>query len=128
VCPEDEGVWKSPPKDIHWQTVHKMLDEQAEKLIRVVDRAAVDKSLYIDTEGLRLYVASAERRQQFPQRMPLAYLVRNLSSQPHATRRLCHVETTSHSGHSRTAGSKQNRHPGRNPACTQGLQDHLGRH
>jgi hypothetical protein len=52
VCPEDEGVWKSRPKDIHWQTGHKMLDEQAEKLIRVVHRATVDKSLDIDTEGL----------------------------------------------------------------------------
>jgi formylglycine-generating enzyme required for sulfatase activity len=73
------------PKEIHWQELHRILDEKAKKIIQIVDRSRVDSSLYIDTAGLRLYVASAECRTRFEQlrgeseeRITLAYFVRNL--------------------------------------------------
>ena len=85
ACPKGEDVWKLPPQDLHWQTLHKMLDEKAGQLIKVAERANVDRSLYIDTEGLRLYVESSECRERFRQlpaesedRITLAYFVRNL--------------------------------------------------
>jgi formylglycine-generating enzyme required for sulfatase activity len=84
-CPADETVWQLPPSQIHWQDLHRRLDEKAAALIRVVDRTQVDPSLYIDTEGLRLFVASAACRQKFAMlpresqtAVTLPYLVRNL--------------------------------------------------
>ncbi len=85
ACQDDPNTFKLPPKDIQWQELHSILDEKAAMIIRVVDRSQIDVSPYIDTEGLRLYVASAECRKQFAQlpresedRITLAYLVRNL--------------------------------------------------
>ena len=85
TCPVDEQVWKLPPKDLHWQELHRIIDERAAQLIQIVDRSEIDESLYIDTEGLRLHVASAECRKRFEQlpresedRITLAYFVRNL--------------------------------------------------
>ncbi|MBI3463151.1 MAG: SUMF1/EgtB/PvdO family nonheme iron enzyme [Planctomycetes bacterium] len=85
TCPDDEGVFKLPPKDLHWQQLHKMLDEKSQKLIQVVDRAKIDTAMFIDTCGLRLYVSSPQCRKRF-QELPLEsnesitpdYFVRNL--------------------------------------------------
>ena len=89
-CPDDEAVWNLPPKDLHWQAVHKMLDAKAGQLIQVVRRDSVDPALYVDTEGLRLYVASAECSERFRQlptestdQITLAYLVRSLLLRRH---------------------------------------------
>jgi formylglycine-generating enzyme required for sulfatase activity len=85
ACPDGADVFQLPLKDLHWQELHRILDEKAGKLIQVVDHSQVDSSLFIDTEGLRLYVASATCRQRFEQlpresadQITLAYLVRNL--------------------------------------------------
>ncbi len=85
ACPDGADVFKLPPKDLHWQELHRILDEKAGQLIQIVDHDQVDSTLFIDTEGLRLYVASAECRTRFEQlpresaeQMTLAYLVRNL--------------------------------------------------
>ncbi len=84
-CPDDAGVWKLPPKGVHWQTLHKMLDEKAGQLIKVVDRNKVDPSIYLDIEGLRLYVSSRDCLKKFKQlqqdsseRITPGYLIRNL--------------------------------------------------
>ncbi|MBI5757456.1 MAG: SUMF1/EgtB/PvdO family nonheme iron enzyme [Planctomycetales bacterium] len=85
ACPDGADVFKLPPKDLHWQELHRILDERAGQLIQIADRSQVDSSLFIDTEGLRLFVASAACRTRFEQlpresvdQMTLAYLVRNL--------------------------------------------------
>lgn len=85
VCPDNADVWKLPPEGIHWQQLHKMLDEKAHALIQVVERDQVNPSLFLDTEGLRLYGSSSECLkiyQQLPlesrERITLAYLGRNL--------------------------------------------------
>jgi formylglycine-generating enzyme required for sulfatase activity len=84
-CSDDASVFELPPQDLPWQELHRMLDDKASKLIQIVDRSQVDSSLYIDTEGLRLYVASAACRQRFEElprdsgdQITLNYLVRNL--------------------------------------------------
>jgi formylglycine-generating enzyme required for sulfatase activity len=85
VCPDKADVFKLPPNDLHWKDLHKLLDEKAQQLIRVVDRPKLDPSLYLDTEGLRLFVSSRECLQallQLPlessKQITLAYLIRNL--------------------------------------------------
>ncbi len=90
LCPEDDDVFKLPPKNIHWQELHRILDEKAEKLIRLVDRSQVDSRFVLDTCGLRLYVSSAKCLEKFRQlpltsdgQITLAYLVRNLLSRRH---------------------------------------------
>jgi len=90
-CPADENVWKLPPKGLYWKTLHKMLDEKAEQLIKVTDRADVDQSLYLDIEGLRLYVSSRECLKTFSElpaesseRITSGYLIRNLLGRRHA--------------------------------------------
>jgi len=85
VCRDKADVLRLPPKDLHWKELHKLLDDRARQLIRVVDRSKIDLSLYLETEGLRLYVASPECLKML-QRLPpesneqitLAYLIRNL--------------------------------------------------
>jgi len=90
-CPADETVWRLPPKGLHWQKLHQMLDGKARQLIKVTDRAKVDQSLYFDIEGLRLYVSSRECLQTFRQlpaesseRITSGYLIRNLLGRRHA--------------------------------------------
>jgi iron(II)-dependent oxidoreductase len=85
VRPDKADVFKLPPKDLHWQDLHKRLDEQARRLIHVVERSKVDPSLYLDTEGLRLFVSSRECLKAFQllplesnEQITLAYLIRNL--------------------------------------------------
>ncbi len=90
-CPADENVWKLPPKGLYWKTLHKMLDEKAEQLIKVADRDDVNRSLYLDIEGLRLYVSSRECLKTFSRlpaessdRITSGYLIRNLLGRRHA--------------------------------------------
>lgn len=90
-CPTDENVWKLPPKGLYWKTLHKMLDEKAGQLIKVADCDRVDQSLYLDIEGLRLYVSSRECLKTFSQlpaecsdRITSGYLIRNLLGRRHA--------------------------------------------
>jgi len=90
-CPADESVWNLPPKDLHWKKLHQILDEKARLLIKVTDHAGVDQSLYLDIEGLRLYVSSREclkTLKQLPQerskRITSAYLIRNLLGRRYA--------------------------------------------
>lgn len=84
-CPDGADGLQLPAKNLHWQDLHRILDEKGGKLIQIVDRSQIDTSLFVDIEGLRLYVASAECRQRFEQlpresesQITLAYLVRNL--------------------------------------------------
>ncbi|MFH1924054.1 MAG: hypothetical protein ABIP48_29725, partial [Planctomycetota bacterium] len=90
-CPADESVWNLPPKDLHWQELHQILDEKARQLIKVTDLAKVDQSFYLDIEGLRLYVSSREclkTLKQLPQesgeRITSGYLIRNLLGRRYA--------------------------------------------
>lgn len=92
-CAVDESVWNLPPQGLHWKALHKMLDEQAAQLIEITDRAEVDNSIYLDTEGLRLYVSSHEglrTLKQLPEEssehITLAYLIRNLLGRRYAER------------------------------------------
>jgi len=85
VCPDKVDVFKLPAGELHWQDLHKLLDEKTRRLIQVVDRSKVDPSLYLDTEGLRLFVSSREYLKRFQQLPPepkeqitVAYLIRNL--------------------------------------------------
>lgn len=85
VCPDKADAFKLPPKDLHWQELHKRLDEKTRQLIQVVERSKIDPALYLDTEGLRLYVSSRECLKKFQElplesseQITLAYLVRNL--------------------------------------------------
>jgi len=84
-CPEDESVWKLPPKGLHWQKLHQILDEKARQLIKVADRAKVDQSLYLDIEGLRLHMSSRKCLKTFKElpaesseRITSGYFIRNL--------------------------------------------------
>ncbi len=84
-CPTDQSVWNLPPNQLHWKTLHKMLDDKAAELIKITDRANVNQSLYLDIEGLRLYVSSQEcltTFKQLPQEssehITSGYLIRNL--------------------------------------------------
>ena len=90
-CPADESVWNLPPKGLHWKKLHKMFDEKAGQLIKVADRDQVDQSLYLDIEGLRLYVSSREclkTLKELPaessQRITSGYVIRNLLGRRYA--------------------------------------------
>ena len=90
-CPSDESIWKLPPQGLYWRTLHKMLDEKAGQLIKVADRDKVEQSLYVDIEGLRLYVSSSECLKTFKQlpaesgeRITSGYLIRNLLGRRYA--------------------------------------------
>lgn len=85
VCPEDEAVFRLPPKGIHWQELHRILDEKSGKLIQAVERDKVDRELFLETCGLRLFVSSPQCLEtlkrlplQSEEQLTLAYLVRNL--------------------------------------------------
>jgi formylglycine-generating enzyme required for sulfatase activity len=85
ACPDKADAFKLPRNNLHWQELHKLLDEKAQQLIQVVDRSKIDPSLCLDTEGLRLFVPSRECLEAFQQlplesneRITLAYLIRNL--------------------------------------------------
>ncbi len=85
ACPDKADVFKVPPRDLHWKELHKLLDDKARQLVQVVDRSKIDPALYLDTEGLRLYVSSAtclKKFQQLPlesnEQVTLSYLIRNL--------------------------------------------------
>lgn len=85
VCPADKEAWKLPPKGLPWQELHKRLDYQSAQLIKVECRCGIDPKLFIDTEGLHLYVESPACLQMI-QNLPLessdqvtlSSLVRNL--------------------------------------------------
>ena len=90
--PANGSVWKLPPKGLHWKKLHEMLDGKARQLIKIVDRSKVVPSLYVDIEGLRLYVSSPESRKTFDQlprgsgeRICSAYLIRSLLGRLYAT-------------------------------------------
>ncbi len=90
-CPAAETVWRLPPKGLHWQKLHRMLDEKARQLIKVADRDNVNQSLYLDIEGVRLYASSRECLKTFKQlpqedseRITSGYLIRNLLGRRHA--------------------------------------------
>ena len=85
VCPDKPDVLKLPVTDLHWKELLRLLDEKSQQLIQVVERSAIKESLYIDTEGLRLHVASPqclitlkEPPAESQDRITLPYLVRNL--------------------------------------------------
>jgi len=85
ACPNGADAFRLPRGDGDWQTLHKMLDEKSRQLIQVVERSQVQDSLFLDTQGLRLYVASPECLQELSQlpresddRITPDYLVRNL--------------------------------------------------
>ncbi len=85
TCPDKGEAFQLPPKGLPWQELHKLLDQQSRQLIQVVDRSKIDASLYLDINGLRLFVSSPECLKAFQQLAPpssdkitLDYLVRNL--------------------------------------------------
>jgi len=90
-CPANENVWKLPPKGLHWQKLHQMLNGKARQLIKVADRAKVDQTRYLDIEGLRLFVSSRECLKTFSklpaessERITSGYLIRNLLGRRYA--------------------------------------------
>jgi hypothetical protein len=84
-CPTDATVWNLPPKGLHWKTLHKLLDDKAAQLIKIIDRSKVGQSFHLDIEGLRLNVSSRECLATFKklslestERITPGYLIRNL--------------------------------------------------
>lgn len=91
TCSEDDDVFKMPAKGLHWKTLHKIQEEKSRALIRVVDGATIDSSLYLDRDGLRLYVSSRECLERFGQLaskggeyISLDYLTRSLLTRRYA--------------------------------------------
>ena len=91
VEPHTEQVWELPPNGLHWKKLHETLDDKAAQLIRITDRDKIDPKLYVDIEGLRLYVSTSECRRKFgrlphesDERITTSYLIRNLLGRVYA--------------------------------------------
>ena len=76
--PDNEDAWKLTPPGLHWKEAHRIWDERAAQLIRVVPRSQIDPSVYIDFEGLRLYADGARCRRVWRARITASYHIRTL--------------------------------------------------
>lgn len=91
TCPKDRSLLSRPDAGEDWKELHRQLDLRAKSIVHIVDRSKVDPATFVETSGLRLYVASSDCRRLFlglPQdsqsELTLPWLVRNLLGRRYA--------------------------------------------
>ncbi len=77
-CPANEDAWKLTPPGLHWKELHRIWDERAAQLIRLVPRSQIDPAVFTDFEGLRLYVDGVPCQRVWKARITASYHIRTL--------------------------------------------------